>query len=43
MKTENRSNPLKWGLNHPFFVILGIIIIAYAGYFFGVRLYELMH
>jgi hypothetical protein len=42
MNTENRLNPLKWGFNHPFFVILGIIIIIYAGYIFGVRLHELI-
>ena len=30
-------------LRHPFIIVLAVIVIAYAGYLFGVKLYALTH
>lgn len=30
-------------MKHPFFIILGVIAIAWFGYRFGLWLYELLH
>ena len=40
---KKNSPPQSLSFAHPFFVILGVIIIFYAGYLFGVKLHELFH
>jgi hypothetical protein len=36
-KLKERDLKIKqWALSHPFVIILGVIVIAYAGYRFGV-------
>lgn len=43
-KLKQRDFKIKeWAFNHPFIIVLGIIIIAYAGYNFGVWLYSTLH
>ena len=43
MTKETNSTPVSFSFKHPFFVILGAIVIAYSGYLFGVKMYELFH
>ncbi|MEI9947269.1 MAG: hypothetical protein WDN26_24040 [Chitinophagaceae bacterium] len=40
-ETNSKRAPLSFG--HPFFIILGVIVIFYGGYLFGQKLYDLFH
>jgi hypothetical protein len=40
---KEKSKPQPSLLAHPFVVILAIIVIAYGGYLFGVKMHELLH
>ncbi len=35
MTTEKKSTNNKGIFSHPFIIVLGVIVIAYAGYLFG--------